>query len=810
MALLDRLRSRPRWQDPDPLTRADAVRQIPSQDQALLSDIARNDADARVRRSALRRLDDPRLLADLVGSEADAEAREEAGDTLLSWAMGESEERAMASLAAVADARRLLQLARSAKLASVRHAALARLDDPRSLVTLAKTAAEPAVRAQALGRLTDAAGILEVALRTDHRDVAMAAVDRVDDVAALQQIARVARHKAACRRALVRLERLRPAPADAPSQPPEIAVADDVAEPAHEEQTEVVAEAAAQPGPTEDTRTLLEPPPVATPEAEAEVAPTAEPEAAQAARSDAAPPPASEAGAQAAPQPEAAAARARSLCERLERLVAKPSLGLKEAEAGLRDARAIEAGALPAPLAQRVKAAKSTLFGRAQELREADEWSRWGNAGAQETLCARVEALAAREDHERVARELRDADARWAEFRHAPKDQADALRQRYQAARAAVKARLDAYFERRASAEAKGLEERNAICARAEALAESTEWVKSAEELKALQARWKEAGPAPHRKAEALWKRFRAACDRFFTRRGENLQQRKTEWAANLTLKEALCARAELLSQSSDWQAAPDEFKRLQAEWKSIGPVRRKKADAVWQRFRAACDVFFERYKNRDALELSARRAEREALCQELEGWIEGPESEDLARRTQALHARWRQAPRLPPEDESALERRYQDARARLISAHGAAFHGSELDPEVVRARKEKLCARVEALAGAEPTTDSAELSGDALARRLMEALAGNTIGGAAQAEAKRRAETEEVEAARAAWSRLGPVPGQQGGELERRFREACERFDRDHPPSPPSPPERGPRRGPRGRPSGARASRTP
>src|SRR4029453_19561547 len=99
--------------------------------------------------AATPRVEDPRLLADVVGSEADAEAREEAGDALLSWAMGESEERAMASLAAVVDARRLLQLARSAKLASVRHAALARLDDPRSLATLAKTAAEPAVRAQA-------------------------------------------------------------------------------------------------------------------------------------------------------------------------------------------------------------------------------------------------------------------------------------------------------------------------------------------------------------------------------------------------------------------------------------------------------------------------------------------------------------------------------------------------------------------------------------------------------------------------------------------------------------------------------------
>src|SRR4029079_13289236 len=118
-----------------------------------------------------------------------------------------------------------------------------------------------------------------------------------------------------------------------------------------------------------------------------------------------------------------------------------------------------DAAVVPGKLAQRLKAARSSLFFRIQELREADEWSRWGNAAVQEELCRRLEALVAREDHERVAVELRQADARWAEVRFAPKDQARALRDRYQAARAQIKARLDDYYAKREEEGSRNLEQ---------------------------------------------------------------------------------------------------------------------------------------------------------------------------------------------------------------------------------------------------------------------------------------------------------------------------------------------------------------
>ena len=136
-------------------------------------------------------------------------------------------------------------------------------------------------------------------------------------------------------------------------------------------------------------------------------------------------------------------------------------------------------------------------------------------------------------------------------------------------------------------------------------------WIQTAEAIKKLQAEWKTIGPVSRGQEKAIWDRFRAACDRFFTRRHEDLAQRKASWNENLAKKDALCAQAEALAESSDWDQATVEIKKLQAEWKTIGPVKKSKSDAIWQRFRAACDQFFARHAA--ASRHGARRAGRGA-----------------------------------------------------------------------------------------------------------------------------------------------------------------------------------------------------
>jgi hypothetical protein len=105
-----------------------------------------------------------------------------------------------------------------------------------------------------------------------------------------------------------------------------------------------------------------------------------------------------------------------------------------------------------------------------------------------------------------------------------------------------------------------------------------------------------------------------------------------------------------------------------------------------------------------------------------------------------------------------------------LVESHPAAFAGTDLDPQAAKKRIEKLCAKLEAL---KPPAAAAARS---LAEQLKDALATNTMGGQGEAEARRRAQVEEVRAAREAYARLPPVPGPEGEALQRRFESAARR----------------------------------
>ncbi|HVQ31347.1 MAG TPA: DUF349 domain-containing protein, partial [Vicinamibacteria bacterium] len=311
------------------------------------------------------------------------------------------------------------------------------------------------------------------------------------------------------------------------------------------------------------------------------------------------------------------------------------------------------------------------------------------------------------------------------------------------------------------------------LCEKAEALQESTGWLKTADELKRLQEEWKKVGLTAHGPGKAVWERFRKACDHFFTRREADLKLRKEDWAANETKKQALCEKAEALASSTDWDAAATEIKKLQAEWKSVGPVKKSRSELLWQRFRAACDLFFDRHKRRDEIGREKTQAEREALLVALESLV--PASleaasapEGLAARVAEIQAGWRQAG--PPPVPQAESDRFRKALLALIAAFPEAFKGTDLDPAAARKRLEKLCAKVEALA---PAADAPPKS---LAEQLKDALATNTMGGKGEADARKRAVADEVRAAREALSRLSPVPGPEGDALRERFEAAARR----------------------------------
>ena len=246
-------------------------------------------------------------------------------------------------------------------------------------------------------------------------------------------------------------------------------------------------------------------------------------------------------------------------------------------------------------MTQRLKAAQTALGPKVHELREADDWRRFANVSIQEQLCAKMEALKpGRGCREGSPHEVRDLQQQWRQAADVPRAQADALWRRFKTAHDEVWAECEAHFAAAGTgARRRTSRERLALCETGRgARRVDVSGFRPPKRSRQLQAEWKTIGPVSRGKEKAIWDRFRAACDRFFTRRHEDLAQRKVVVDENLAKKDALCARAEALAESTDWDQAAAEIKKLQAEWRTIGPVKKSKSDAIWQRFRAACDRF--------------------------------------------------------------------------------------------------------------------------------------------------------------------------------------------------------------------------
>ncbi|HZN04024.1 MAG TPA: DUF349 domain-containing protein [Candidatus Polarisedimenticolia bacterium] len=356
---------------------------------------------------------------------------------------------------------------------------------------------------------------------------------------------------------------------------------------------------------------------------------------------------------EAARQSEAALQKRRESLKVLEKMAAtcealakKEDASLAKLERALRDLRTAlqEIPPLPTPkdhetIVRRLKGLQADLTPRLQTLRDTDRWQRWANAAVQEELCARMEDLASAVEAEgadlsAAGSGMRELMERWRAAGPAPPDRSLSLWNRFKAARDRVREKADDHFQKQIEEAGVNLKTKEALCEKAEVLAVSNDWIKTAEAVKALQLEWKGIGPVSRGHEKAIWERFRKACDQFFKARDEDLAKRKGEWAKHLESKVALCEKAEALAGSTDWKATAEEFKRLQAEWKTTGPVRRNQSEVIWNRFRTACDRFFERFKNRDAVERDALVKERLALCAEIEALAPAPETPALSVET--------------------------------------------------------------------------------------------------------------------------------------------------------------------------------
>lgn len=265
--------------------------------------------------------------------------------------------------------------------------------------------------------------------------------------------------------------------------------------------------------------------------------------------------------------------------------------------------------------------------------------------------------------------------------------------------------RKQALAAERTAAREKALAERTAIVERAEELAAldpaRVQWKAQGEELRTLLESWKTAqrtGVRLDRKQEdALWKRFAKARGTFDRNRRAHFSELDTQHKRAKAAKEELIARAEALQSSTDWGPTSAAYRGLMDEWKRAGRASRKDDDALWARFRAAQDVFFEARNAQNAqtdAEYAANLEVKNAILVEAEALL--PVT-DIASAKAALHRlqdRWDAAGKVPREAMQRTEARMRAVEQAIRSAEDAQWRRSNPGK---RARAEGFAAQLEA-----------------------------------------------------------------------------------------------------------------
>jgi hypothetical protein len=221
--------------------------------------------------------------------------------------------------------------------------------------------------------------------------------------------------------------------------------------------------------------------------------------------------------------------------------------------------------------------------------------ARAARAAAREEAVARKTALA--EEAEQIAAEpsgwkaagdrLRAILDEWRTIRGVDKKADGELWRRYAAARDTFARRRGTHFASLDAARKEAQAVKEALVAEAEAVADSTEWTATANQLKELMNRWKSAPRASKESEQRLWTRFRAAQDAFFSRRSETFAARDSEQKESLARRQELVAAAEALEVEADPRAAQAALRDIQSRWQAAGRIRRESVTALERRLRA-------------------------------------------------------------------------------------------------------------------------------------------------------------------------------------------------------------------------------
>ncbi|MDX5339834.1 MAG: DUF349 domain-containing protein [Cyclobacteriaceae bacterium] len=234
------------------------------------------------------------------------------------------------------------------------------------------------------------------------------------------------------------------------------------------------------------------------------------------------------------------------------------------------------------------------------ELKELD---RKKNLESKLELCEKAEALKEVKDLKEAIKQLNELHEEFKHIGPVPRSEQEDLWQRFKAASDAIYDRRKVFFEGQKEVYKENQDQKEALIARLTEFADFSaerikDWNIKTKEILEIQKSWEKIGPVPREAGKEINKSFWSAFKQFFHNKNMFFKHLDEVRAANHKKAEELIAQAEALMENTDWQATANQLIGLQQEWKKLGPTPEKYRDALYKKFKTACDTFFENRRN--------------------------------------------------------------------------------------------------------------------------------------------------------------------------------------------------------------------
>ncbi|MDR1759037.1 MAG: DUF349 domain-containing protein [Fibrobacter sp.] len=380
-------------------------------------------------------------------------------------------------------------------------------------------------------------------------------------------------------------------------------------------------------------------------------------------------------------------------------------------------------------------------------FQEMQQWESWHNEKDREAILEELTLLSKEKPCEEMLTKLKNLAQQWKSIGPTAPARFAEFRERFRTLYEQIMKNCEPILEEKNAEHQKNLERKESLTAAAEAILNDTTdgWKEKFQKIQEIQKEWKEVGFVPKEANQQLWDRFKEATKKFYNGYKDFLKHEDGERQKNYDKKTALCEQAEALQDSADWNGTALKLKKLQDEWKAIGSVPKVLSKEIWNRFRMACDSFFEK-KRSHFDEMDSSRIEnlekKEALCARLEALDLDPKNPETVKAVEEIEAEWKSIGVVPKDKVEAVWDRFCQTADKFLDRL------AEIDTEL----KSKL--------------DTIVKKKEEMIRQITALLE--------NAGSNQNAET--VRAIQQEWKNLGRT-GSREQELYRKFRSICDEF---------------------------------